>query len=49
MRYFGSWSNPDAALARYQGETNERIKIAPIDKPNKPLLPFGPHSPRITG
>jgi len=37
MRYFGPWSDPDAALARYQGATEQRIASTSI--PGKPVKP----------
>jgi integrase len=55
-RYFGPWSDPDAALARYQEETNSPKKIASSGKPAKPhpdfplgVHPSGQWSKRIRG
>ncbi len=39
-RYYGPWSDPDAALARYQRETNEQSNIASPAKPAKPRPDF---------
>ena len=43
-RCYGPWSHPDAALARYQRETNEQSNIASPAKPAKPR----PDSPAQT-
>jgi hypothetical protein len=45
MHYYGPWSDPDAALARYQEETNSRLRIASPEKPAKPRpdFPLYPH------
>jgi integrase len=40
LRYFGPWSDPEAALTRYHGETNSPTKIASGGKPNKPRPDF---------
>ena len=40
MHYYGPWSDPDAALARYQEETNSRSRIESPEKPAKPHPDF---------
>jgi hypothetical protein len=46
MHYYSPWSDPDAALARYQEETNSRLRIASPGKPAKPRpdFPLYPHA-----
>jgi integrase len=45
-RYYGPWSDPDAALAKYQKEIDNRSRIASPDKPAKPHpeFPLYPHA-----
>ncbi|MCG2684293.1 MAG: site-specific integrase, partial [Planctomycetales bacterium] len=38
-RYFGTWADPDAALARYQGQKVTRTKIPSKAKSDKPVKP----------
>lgn len=38
-RYFGPWSDPDAALARYLGQSTSPTRIAPSAKSAKPPKP----------